>query len=326
MDPRLTRVDDYPIPTLEEYLAAQPTLAEDAGGQAAPYAHPIDRGLIRALSRTALQHAVKHFVQLAIDARFTPLWQHSVPVAARSFPELNRLRAEAAAALGIAVPELYVGALAGYGAIFTVGTDERHFIFVDSTWLSLAEPDEILFVLGHECGHIQNRHVTYHTLAVLLLEGGATALRQHPALRPWSELLRLLIGPALAAWARRSEITGDRAGLLTLRLARPEASEEWVLATAQRSLVRLLLGFARDAQVEIDAYLDDMRRRSPDSLAARYSLLTAAHPLPPHRLEALRLFHDSELYYECARRPRPERPLLATRELNERVDDLIAVL
>ncbi|MBI3910596.1 MAG: M48 family metallopeptidase [Armatimonadetes bacterium] len=318
MEPTLPGVDDYPLPTLQEYIRQRPRPdVVGAGlGPATPYAHPVDQRLIRLLSRTSLQHATNRFLELAIDFFFTRIWQNSIPVASRSFPELNRIRAQAAETLGIAVPEIYVAAGERLGTVGTVGTDEQHFIFVDSTWLSLAPADEVLFVIGHESGHIHNQHVTYRTLAFLLLEGGASLLDRHPLLGLWAKMLRLLFEPVLAAWSRRAEVTGDRAGLL--------CGQD--LRSAERALVRLMLGFARDTEVDIDAYLDDMRERPPTGLSARLGLLNATHPPIPRRLEALRLFHDSELYYDCLGHLHPERPLLSAAELNDRVDDLIAVL
>ena len=58
---------------------------------------------------------------------------NSIPVASRSFPRLNELRVQAAETLGIPVPEMYAGQLhMPFGAIFTVGTDEHSFIFVET--------------------------------------------------------------------------------------------------------------------------------------------------------------------------------------------------
>src|SRR5207248_2652197 len=79
------------------------------------------------------------------------------------------------------------------GAIFTVGTDEQSFIFVETTYEHLAKREEMLFVIGHECGHIHNHHVTYRTLAYILLEGGKSAAlkREHPTMKAVAEALEL---------------------------------------------------------------------------------------------------------------------------------------
>src|SRR5439155_14598395 len=118
------------------------------------------------------------------------------------------LRVQAAETLGIPVPEVYTGQLQmPFGAIFTVGTDEQSFVFVETTYEHVAKREEMLFVIGHECGHIHNHHVTYRTLAAVLLEGGKTAAlrHEHPTLNALGEALKLFMGTALAAWSRRAE-------------------------------------------------------------------------------------------------------------------------
>jgi len=200
------------------------------------------------------------------------------------------------------------------GQIFTVGTDEKNFVFVETTYAHVARPEEMLFVIGHECGHIHNQHVTYRVLTVLILESGRELLERHPALRALGETLRLLIGTSLAAWSRRSEITADRAGLICCQ----------DLDVAQRALVRLMLGFARESEVEVDDYLRTMREKHLSG-TERFSLLDSSHPIIPVRLQALQLFHDSELYYEVTGLPRPDRPLMPRDELELRVGELIAI-
>src|SRR5262245_31408900 len=159
MSASLPESTEYRIPTFEEYLRG-------GNGAAAPvpvYAHPMDRAIIERLSRSALQHPINRFIELAMRYVFTPLILNSIPVGPRAFPELNDLRSDVAAILGIPVPEIYVNALP-WAQIGTVGTDEEAMIVVDTTYEHLATREEMLFVLGHESGHIQNQHVTYRVL------------------------------------------------------------------------------------------------------------------------------------------------------------------
>ncbi len=315
MTPSLPELTEFALPTFQQFLEGRPAPARQV---TAPYAHPMDRAIIERLSRTSLQHPVDRLVELVMHYIFTPLVLNSIPVVSRSFPHLNQLRAQAAETLGIPVPEMYARQLADLGMIFTIGTDEEHFILIETTFEHLATRDELLFVIGHECGHIHNHHVTYRVLAAVLLEGAREAglLSLNPVVRSMAKALGLIIGPSLAAWSRRAEITADRAGLLCCRN----------LEAAQRAFLRLVIGFTDEANVEIDDYVRTMRERTLPSSTARFSLIDTTHPTIPVRLQALQLFHESELYYELTGLPRPDRRLLPRDELEGRVAELVAIL
>jgi Zn-dependent protease with chaperone function len=276
----------------------------------------MDRAIIDRLSRSALQHPINRFIELAMDWLFTPLIFNSIPIGPRSFPQLNAIRAQAAATLGIPVPDIYAAPMPQPGTIFTVGTDERAFVFVETTYEHLASREEMLFVVGHECGHIDNHHVTYRTLVALIFESAHNYVKEKLVLETAAEALKLVLGPALAAWSRRSEITADRAGLICCR----------DLDVAQRAFMRLMLGFARESEIDIDDYLRTMRETPIGGTTARFSLMEQIHPIIPVRCRALQLFHDSELYYEITGLRRPDRPLLARDELELRVGELIALV
>src|SRR5439155_2138765 len=149
--------------------------------------------IIAQLSRSYLQQPVDRFIDLVVQFLLSPLLMNSIPVASRSFPRLNELRVQAAETLGIPVPDLYAGQLGvPVGAIFTVGTDEQSFIFVETTYEHLAKREEMLFVIGHECGHIHNHHGNYRTLTRVLPEGGKTAAlrHDHPTLNARGEAMK----------------------------------------------------------------------------------------------------------------------------------------
>ena len=86
-----------------------------------------------------------------------------------------------------------------------------------------------------------------------------------------------------------------------------------------------MLGWASERDVEIDDYVRTMRE-TPLSGAARFALMEETHPIIPVRLQALELFHGSELYYEMTGRPRPDRPLMPRDELEGRVAEVVALV
>ena len=87
---------------------------------------------------------------------------------------------------------------------------EHPFIVVNSGLIRLLEDDEIEYVLGHEVGHVMSDHVLYHTMTRLLL---ALANMGFPIVG----LAARAVLVALLEWQRKSELSADRAGLLTVQ-------------------------------------------------------------------------------------------------------------
>lgn len=73
--------------------------------------------------------------------------------------------------------------------------------------IDLLEDEEILFLLGHELGHLLAGHKPYHNLLITFY---TPLLNMIPNAQIWLGLLR----PMLLQWYRLSDFTADRAGLL----------------------------------------------------------------------------------------------------------------
>jgi Zn-dependent protease with chaperone function len=106
-------------------------------------------------------------------------------------------------------PELYVSQTPTVNAM-AVGFD-KPFVVLNSGMLGLLVRDEQRTVLGHELGHIMSGHTTYTTIALILLTIG---LRNLPFL---AGMALLPIELALFEWYRKSELSSDRAGLLSVQ-------------------------------------------------------------------------------------------------------------
>lgn len=282
-----------------------------------PYAHPTDTAVQRFLSRGGLQSTVEAVVNAYLRVAFGTLLNDSVQVSPRQFPELYSLLTDCAERLSIPVPRLLIGPDRGGMGMnaFTFGTNEHCFVFVTSFLALQLAPEELRFVLGHECGHIHNRHVTFLTLAYM------THYRLFSKF--WLDQVKYKF-PLLATkipldtWQRRAEVTADRAGALCTRDVEAGA----------RALIKLRLGFSALAQqVDVDAYLaqDDEARRHP--FVERGQELTYSHPLVAKRIKMLRLFGRSELFYRLADVPRPEGiDLLQRVELERETEEIVKVL
>jgi len=77
--------------------------------------------------------------------------------------------------------------------------------------------EEVLAVVAHEVGHIHAEHVLYLTAARLLELIAYGALAATAISRIVLELLSMTMRSALLAWARRAELSCDRAALLVMQ-------------------------------------------------------------------------------------------------------------
>ena len=291
----------------------------DGRDPAAPslYAHPTDSTVQRLLSRAPLRGSIEEAINAAVRVVYGTMVHDTVQVTPRQFPEIYALLADCANRLSIPVPRLLLGATINntWMNAFTIGNDEHCFIFMTSMLAQQLTPEELRFVIGHECGHIHNHHVSFLTLAYLTHYRVFGRFWQAPAAYKFPLLATKL---PLDAWQRRAEVTADRAGAICAGDADAGA----------RALIKLRLGYATLAkELDVEAYLDQGDLLRQETLAVRGAELTHAHPLIVKRIKMLRLFARSELFYSCAGLPRPEgADLLQRNELERQTEAIVKVL
>ncbi len=120
--------------------------------------------LLLALSIAGLFYAVFFGVMLWFGngLLIAHLRSEAVKVGSDQLPELHRAFAEVCARLGLSrVPSLYVVQSGGLLNAFATRFSGRDFVVVYSDFLEALGSDtpEMKFVLGHEVGHIQSRHI-----------------------------------------------------------------------------------------------------------------------------------------------------------------------
>jgi Peptidase family M48 len=245
----------------------------EGGGHA--YAYVSDRNTRLAFDKMRpVELAVTAAVRLFKAVGKTDLLGHAVRVGPKQFPRVHALTTQCAETLGIAAPTVYIINNPVMNAA-TYGTNDDSFIVVHSALVDHFTDEELLSVIGHECGHIHNSHVVYLT-AMYYLTNMA------------SIFLQWIVAPAklaLNGWSRRAEITCDRAGLL--------CSKDLEVST--RALAKLALGSTKlYGEFSVDEFVKQYED-GKDSVG-KYTELTASHPFLPKRLVALRAFAESELY------------------------------
>jgi Zn-dependent protease with chaperone function len=243
------------------------------------YAYSFDRSTREALEQVkpvelAVASTVRAFKAFAQGS----LLGNSVKVSERQFPRLQRIVRQCSDTLHIAPPDVYIVNNPTLNA-GTYGTNEESFIAVHSALVDHYSDEELLTVIGHECGHIHNGHVVYLTALHFLTHavGAFVAWVVQPALI------------ALRAWSRRAEITSDRAGMLCVKNQ----------TVAERSMTKLALGSRKlYEEFNLDAFLDQYEEGKEG--IGRYMEAFATHPWLPKRVLAMREFAKSEIYRKAA--------------------------
>jgi len=248
----------------------------------ADYEFKGDREALRALKAVpGAGWLFSRWVRFWLEFRKTGFLGSTVRVSEKQFPELDRLRRKAAEVLGIEPPPLFVVEQPVLNA-FTMGTsDEDSFVAITRPLLEATTDRELLFILGHEFGHIRSQHALYATLAIYIANMGLFYGMRFPG-------VNLLIYPielALKAWFRRSEISCDRAGLICAQ----------DLEAGRRALLLLACG-SRELADRVD--LDEFRDQSAEVSGSygKWSELFLTHPYLPKRVACLELFGESHVY------------------------------
>lgn len=171
------------------------------------YEHPFDQKALAALEGTPGLSAVgkfitKHMVERVYTVQYTG---SHLKVTPDNYPAIYEYMKYAAQILDVKkLPELYIEW--GYNInACTVGA-ENPIIVINSGLIDLCDDDEIMFVIGHELGHVKSNHMLYHMMAQVI-NYIIDAI-------PFGSIAAAPLQYALYYWDRMSEFTADRAGLM----------------------------------------------------------------------------------------------------------------
>ena len=208
----------------------------------------------------------------------------NVRVTTRMLPRLHKYLGWGCKILDLDEPELYV-TLDPVPNAYTFG-HKKPFIVLTSALVDLLGDEELLFVIGHELGHIKAGHVLYTILArniatIIAAIGQATL--------GIGALLGQGLVVALHDWYRKAELTADRAGLLCVQDLDPCVNVFMKLAGGGG---RLWAEMDRHEFLhQIDAYEEEDR----STLGRAYKTWITAwrtHPFPILRAKELRDWFD----------------------------------
>mgnify|MGYP001628105741 CR=1 FL=1 len=239
------------------------------------YAYAADVAMLRSFQRLRpVEMAAASVVRTSHEMMRSQLLGSTVKVGPRQFKSIHDIVSDCARILTVPTPTVYIKNHPTPNA-YTYGTEDDSFIVIHSAMIDHFDEAELRFVIGHEVGHVQNKHVVYNTALMILTQSAAVFLA-------W------IVQPALVAlrqWFRRAEITCDRAGLLCCG----------DLEAASRSFLKLATGSQKlYPEMNVDAFLEQFEEGQGS--IGRLGEAFETHPYLPKRIHALRLFAESELY------------------------------
>jgi Zn-dependent protease with chaperone function len=194
---------------------------------------------------------------------------NAIRLGPRQLPDVWKQAVLAARILGLPkMPDVYISGDQMWNT-YTYGTENSSFIVLGTSHLINFANDELLFVLAREMGHCRAGHALWKTVTRFIagdtsVHSGLLSDGLINAISP-TKLIHGALDLPLMAWARQSEITADRAGLLAV-------GDE---ALARRVLLAWSVRSARLLQmVNIDEWLK--QEDASDDQMTRFSEMTTS--------------------------------------------------
>ncbi len=215
----------------------------------------------------------------------------AIKVTPTQCPDLYAKLQIACTTLGVEMPDMFVQQNPMVNA-FTGGV-EKPIIVLHSALIERLNDEETLAVIAHEVGHMHAEHVLYLTAARLMEVLANISVAR---LVPGSEILKLIvslgISSALLSWARRAELSCDRAALLVVQ-------DPHVIG---RTMMKLAGGtFA--SKIDYDLFLEQGREfkknydeKALDRFWADTMNAGLSHPFPIWRVAEILEWAESDEY------------------------------
>lgn len=215
------------------------------------------------------------------------------------FPEIYQIGVECAHRLGIGIPNIYIAKGSEINA-YTIASDDTSPLLVLYTGIvDRMTPGELKAVIGHECGHIHNRHLVYQSVVNRILSG-ASGLAG-------SILLSLANISLMQFWTRAAEVTADRAALICADDFQDAFQANAKLASGGP------LNAAYGKTADMDAIYEQLSMTLDNP--SRLMEIQSDHPAFARRIFCDREFEQCEVLYSW--RPDKKKPGMKVRSKSE---------
>ncbi len=152
----------------------------------------------------------KSLVSTEIPGKFKRIFQSASEAGSLQYPEAYSAAKVCAERLKIAIPQVFVRNAPEKMEIYSICCESvEPAIVLTSGLCDNCTPEELRFLIGCECGHIQNNHCIYYAAAPFFgvnTDGGAVSSEEGGSGRQ--------LASAMLEWIGFSDVTADRAGLI----------------------------------------------------------------------------------------------------------------
>jgi Zn-dependent protease with chaperone function len=252
------------------------------------FEHPADRAALEAVKKIPILDKVfRKFLEFGLERIMRiQLIGQAIHVTPKQCPKIYKIFKEAADILDLHEPDLFLASNPFVNAL-TFGV-ERPFIVLQSGLVDLLDEEELMAVLAHELGHVKAGHVLYRSIAFFLVMVAQKLLGL-------GQFASYGLGVALYDWARKSELTADRAELLVVQDVDVCLRLHMKLAGGSRSVYAQIdhQEFLRQAE----AY-EDLDYSTLNKLYKLLQELWLTHPLPVFRAKEIKAWSESKQYKE----------------------------
>lgn len=180
------------------------------------------------------------------------------------------------------IPELYIKQGALNAA--TNGLDKKFYVVISSSIIGLFNREELMFIIGHELGHIKSGHCYYNFIA----SNFSKLVNNLPVLDNISKV-------SLLRWSRMSEFTADRSGLLCCQNVNSAITAFMKIAGVPIKYYSELNtdSFLKQAEEFKVRYKDDLF----GNIAKAINIVNSTHPWTLLRSYYINEWSNSEDYY-----------------------------
>lgn len=180
--------------------------------------------------------------------------------------KLHKLVKIAAFRLGIPEVPVYIQQESSLNA-FTIGFWGNNQIVIYSGLLDILSPEEILFVLGHEMGHIKREHTTWLSLL---------SPARNYSIPVISDGMKVIFNN----WSLKAEYSADRGGLIATR-------------DLNNSISALLRLIGKKENINFEEYIKEFETKASDPIF-KVSEYFIDHPYIPNRIKKLQQFSKNK--------------------------------
>lgn len=252
------------------------------------FEHPSMQQMNQMLRQSTGLHSMAQMISKKVGKPWYESLFNSVLTSENQYPRIFELAYIAARRIGLKkMPSVYVEADRGYQSA-TYGSDQDSFLNIGTFLPRLLNDRELLFVLGHELGHLVSNHALWTTVSMFLVGQHRSSVMSEGIIQYLTNPFKVVeqgMESVISSWMRVSDLTADRAALLVVG----------DFEVAKRVLFLLYFKSRRELQ---DVNLDEWVRQqmSQDSGAQKLSEFGSPTPYLGTRLKELQIFYDSPRY------------------------------